>query len=223
MKGPFTEQDRERQNARRRRAWDKQASTYDKQIGWFERHVFGEENRRWACGRAKGDVLEVAIGTGLNLPFYEAEARVTGIDLSPEMLAIAEKRAADLGRRVDLREGDAHELPFADASFDSVVCTYSLCNIPDTDRAVGEMKRVLRPGGQLLLVDHIRSEAKPVFFIQKLIEFFSVRIDGDHMTRRPLDHVVAHGFEIKERDRFKLGGLVERLAAWKRSATEPSE
>jgi ubiquinone/menaquinone biosynthesis C-methylase UbiE len=203
-----------KQNARRRRAWDKQASSYDKQIGWFERHVLGD-NRGWACSRAHGDVLEVAVGTGLNLPFYSTDAPVTGIDLSPEMLAIARERAADLGREADLREGDAHELTFADESFDSVVCTYSLCNIPDTDRAVDEMKRVLKPGGNLILVDHIRSETKPVLWIQKLIELVSLRLEGDYMTRRPFEQVTAHGFEVRERDRFKWGGIVERLVAVK--------
>jgi ubiquinone/menaquinone biosynthesis C-methylase UbiE len=209
-------EEREKQNARRKRAWDKQSANYDRQIGWFERHVFGEENRAWACGRAHGEVLEVAIGTGLNLPFYPADARLTAIDLSPEMLAIARKRADDLGREVDLREGDAHELPFADGTFDSVVCTFSLCNIPDVDRAVAEMKRVLKPGGRLILVDHIRSETKPVLWIQKLIELVSVRVDGDRMTRRPFDQVTAHGFEIGEHDRFRWGGMVERLSATKR-------
>lgn len=213
MRGSLSDQDREKQNARRRRAWDKQADQYDKRIGWFERRVLGEDNRAWACRRARGDVLEVAIGTGLNLASYAPDVRLTGIDLSPEMLTIARKRAADLGRDVDLREGDAHNLPFDDESFDSVVCTYSLCNIPDIDRAVAEMHRVLKPGGSLILVDHIRSEAKPVLWIQKLIELISVRVEGDYMTRRPFDQVSAHGFEITERDRFRWGGMVERLAA----------
>jgi ubiquinone/menaquinone biosynthesis C-methylase UbiE len=215
MSRRLSEKDRERQNARRRKAWDKQAPSYDKQIGWFERHVFGEDNRTWACSRARGDVLEVAIGTGLNLPLYSPDVHLTGIDLSPAMLEIAQKRAAEIGRQADLREGDAHNLPFDGGSFDTVVCTFSLCNIPDVDRAVAEMERVLRPGGRLVLVDHIRSGSKPVFWVQKLIEFFSKRIDGDHMTRRPLDQVRDHRFEVKEHDRFRLGGIVERLAAVK--------
>jgi ubiquinone/menaquinone biosynthesis C-methylase UbiE len=217
MTASLSDHERQKQNALRRRAWDKQADGYDKRIGWFESRVLGADNRAWACGRAQGDVLEVAIGTGLNLPFYGADVRLTGIDLSPEMLAIARKRAADLGREVDLREGDAHELPFGDESFDSVVCTYSLCNIPDTERAVAEMKRVLKPGGSLILVDHIRSQSKLVLWIQKLIELISVRVEGDHMTRRPFDQVVQQGFEIGERDRFRWGGMVERLTARKRS------
>lgn len=209
--------DLEKQNARRRRAWDKQAKSYDKQIGWFERHVFGENNRAWVCSRARGDVLEVAIGTGLNLPFYDSGVRLTGIDLSPEMLDIARKRASALGREAVLEEGDAHNLAFVDESFDAIVCTFSLCNIPDVDRAVGEMERVLRPAGRLLLVDHIRSASKPVYWLQKLIELLSVRIDGDYMTRRPSHQVRAHHFEIEEQERFRLGGIVERLSARKLS------
>lgn len=206
--------DREHENARRRRAWSKQASRYDRQIGWWERKLFGEDHRAWACHRATGDVLEVAVGTGLNLPVYGPDVSLIGIDLSPEMLEIARRRAAEIGRDVDLREGDAHELAFDDASFDSVVCTYSLCNIPDTDRALAEMNRVLRDDGRLLLVDHIRSSSTPLRWLQKAIELVTVRFDGDFMTRRPSEKVERHGFRITESDRFARG-IVERLVAVK--------
>jgi ubiquinone/menaquinone biosynthesis C-methylase UbiE len=202
------------QNARRRRAWDKQATGYDKQIGWWERKLLGQDNRAWAGERANGDVLEVAIGTGLNIPFYDAGLKVTGVDLSPAMLDVARERAVDLDRDVDLLEGDAHHLAFDDESFDTLVCTLSLCNIPDLDQAVSEMRRVLRRGGRLVLVDHVRSSVKPIYWLQKGIEVVSVRIDGDHMTRRPADIVEQLDFEIIERDRFRWG-IVERLVAIK--------
>ena len=204
-----------RQTEKVRRSWAKQAPRYDRSIGFFERRVFGRGHRAWACSRATGDVLEVAIGTALNLPYYPAEARVTGIDLSPEMLEIARSRARELGREVDLREGDAHDLSFDDDSFDAVVCTYSLCNIPDPRRAVAEMKRVLRPGGKLILVDHIRSPIKPVFWIQRCIEFISIRLEGEHATRRPLEDVEANGLEVVERERLGTAAMVERLVAVK--------
>jgi SAM-dependent methyltransferase len=207
-------QDRERQNAQRMRAWRRQAPTYDRLIGWWERRFFGEDNRPWACSRAYGTVLEVAVGTGLNLPFYDAGIELVGVDLSPDMLAIARRRALEAGQAVDLREGDAHDLDFDDESFDSVVCTFSLCNIPDFDRALGEMHRVLRPGGKLILVDHVRSSAKPVLWLQKVAELVTLRLDGDHLTRRPSLSVEQHGFEITERERFARG-VVERLVAVK--------
>jgi hypothetical protein len=74
---------------------------------------------------------------------------------------------------------------------------------------------VLRPGGKLILVDHIRSAVKPVFWFQKLIEFFSMRLEGEHMTRRPLKHVEEIGFDIIERERLGPAGVVERLVALK--------
>jgi ubiquinone/menaquinone biosynthesis C-methylase UbiE len=183
-------------------------------MAFFERRVFGAGHRAWACTRARGDTLEVAVGTGLNLPLYDRGVRLTGIDLSPEMLDIARRRADETGLDPDLREADAHELPFAEATFDSVVCTYSLCNIPDPHRAVGEMKRVLRPGGRLVLVDHIRSDVRPLFWLQKTIEFFS-RSEGEYMTRRPLRQVEAHDLLVAERERLGPGGVVERLVALK--------
>ncbi|MEX2556481.1 MAG: methyltransferase domain-containing protein [Actinomycetota bacterium] len=215
MRRAPTEEDRENQNARRRRVWDKKAPGYDKEIGWFERHVLGLDNRSWACARAQGQVLEVAVGTGLNIPLYHPDVRLSAIDLSSGMLEIARQRVAALVRPVNLCQADAHELPFADEAFDSVVCTFSLCNIPDIARAVAEMYRVLKPGGRLVLVDHIRSANILVYAIQKAIEFLSVRIDGDHMTRRPLDQVRAQGFEILEDERYRLGGIIERLVARK--------
>ena len=206
--------ERAKQNARSRKAWRKNADRYDRMIGWWERRMFGEDNRPWACGRADGRVLEVAVGTGLNLPFYDAGVSLVGVDLSPEMLAIARRRADEAGRDVDLREGDAHDLDFEDASFDSVVSTFSLCNIPDVDQAVSEMHRVLRPGGRLILVDHIRSSVKPVLWVQKAAELLTVRMDGDHLTRRPSRNVVRQGFDITESERFAWG-VVERLVATK--------
>jgi ubiquinone/menaquinone biosynthesis C-methylase UbiE len=202
------------ESARRKRAWDAQAHRYDEQFSWWERRLLGEGHRAWAAERARGEVLEVAVGNGLNLPLYGPDLEVTGVDLSPAMLAIARRRAATAGRDVDLREGDAHRLPFADAAFDTVVCTYGLCTIPDDRRAVGEMHRVLRSGGRLVLVDHVRSTIPPIRWLQRGLEVLSVRIDGDRLTRRPAAIIEQLGFDVVERDRFRWG-IVERLVAVK--------
>src|SRR5918912_4285547 len=108
---------RAEENDKVRRAWAKRAGQYDKSIGFFERRVFGTGHRSWACSRATGDVLEVAVGTGLNLPHYPPSVKVTGIDLSAEMLAIARERARSIDRHVELNEADAHDLPFEDGRF----------------------------------------------------------------------------------------------------------
>ena len=203
----------ETEAARQKRVWDKSAPSYDKQIAFFEKTWFGG-GREWLGERTRGRVLEVAIGTGRNLPHYPAGAAVTGIEVSPAMLAIARQRAAGLGRDADLQEGDAERLPFADASFDTVVCALSLCTIPNPAAAIGEMNRVLVPGGRLLLLDHIGSTWPPVHAAQWLLEQITIRAAGEHFTRRQLPLVEAAGFQVIETERRKAG-TVERIYAVK--------
>ena len=117
------------------------------------------------------------------------------------MLSVARQRAARLGRDVDLREGDAQHLPFDDTSFDTVVCALSLCTIPSPVAAVGEMRRVLRPGGRLLLLDHIGSTWPPVYAAQWLLERVTIPAAGEHFTRRQMPLVKAAGFQIVEAGR----------------------
>ena len=205
------QQDRDRW----RRYWNKASVSYDKQMRFYDRLL--ADSRPWVCAQATGHTLEVAIGTGLNLPFYPAGVELTGTDLSPGMLGIAQTRARQLGRVVDLREADAQALPFPDASFDTVVCTFSLCAIPDERRAVSEMTRVLRPGGLLLLADHIAGATWPVRAIQRMIDLVTVPLQGEHYLRRPLRQVQAEGLQVERRERFKLG-IIERLAARKPAA-----
>jgi ubiquinone/menaquinone biosynthesis C-methylase UbiE len=178
-----------------------------------ERLWFGD-GRHWVCSRAHGDVLEVAIGTGRNLPFYPAGVSLTGVELSPAMLAVARRRAAGLGVTADLVEGDAQALPFPDSSFDTVVCTLSLCAIPDHQAAIGEMRRVLRPGGRLLLLDHVAGRLWLLRAMQRLAELATVRLAGEHLTRRPLPLLAAAGFRVEAVERLKAG-TVERVAAVK--------
>jgi ubiquinone/menaquinone biosynthesis C-methylase UbiE len=182
----------------------------------MERTLIGG-GREWIGERARGSVLEVAIGTGRNLPHYPPDVTVTGIDVSPAMVAIARDRAVRLGRAVELRVGDAATLPWPDGSFDTVVCVLSLCAIPDFVASIGEMHRVLRPGGRLLLLDHIGSTWPPIYAGQWLVERISIRTAGEHLTRRPLPHVLAAGFVVDETQRLKAG-TIERVAAHKPSA-----
>lgn len=195
------------------RYWDRKSATYDAEMSIWDRRLFGD-SREWACGQASGEVLEVAVGTGLNLAWYPEGVTLTGLDLSSGMLELARERARALGREVTLREGNAHELPFEGASFDTVVCTFGLCAIPDPAAAVGEMARVLRPGGRLILVDHVAGSSFLVRAAQWLVELASVPLAGEHFRRRPLKLVEALGLLVERRERFKLG-LVERLVARK--------
>ncbi|MFI9261142.1 class I SAM-dependent methyltransferase [Streptomyces sioyaensis] len=204
------------QNVRLRKLWQEYAPRYDRDAARLERMLL-DDGRAWVARQAKGEVLEVAIGSGLNLEFYPAGISLTGFDLSRPMLDLARDRAAALGLEVDLREGEAHELPFSDDSFDTVVCTLGLCSVPDERPVIAEMYRVLRPGGQLLLLDHVGSHHKLVFFWQRLLEKNMLKQCGDYQTRRPLPLVKQAGFVIEYQKRFKLG-VVERVVARKPDA-----
>jgi ubiquinone/menaquinone biosynthesis C-methylase UbiE len=192
---------------------DKQAPKYDRQISFFEGILFGD-GRAWVCSQAHGEVLELACGTARNLPFYADDVKLTAIELSPEMLAIGRTRAQELGHPADLRLGDVQSLDFADASFDTVTCTLGFCTIPDTRAAAAEAFRVLRPGGQLVMLEHVRSSAPMVRGIQRLLEPLAVRFEADHLLREPLDYLPSVGFIIDDVRRSKWG-IVERLRALK--------
>lgn len=178
-----------------------------------DRLLFGD-SREWTCSGARGDVLEVAIGTGLNLPLQPDAARITGVEWSAPMLQHTRARADELDRHVRLVQADARALPFPEESFDTVLCTFSLCAIPDEPAAIAEMHRVLRPGGLLLLADHVTSSNLPVRLLQRAVHPISTALGGEKFVHRPLPHVRAAGFDVEIQERFHLG-IVERLIARK--------
>jgi ubiquinone/menaquinone biosynthesis C-methylase UbiE len=114
---------------------------------------------------------------------------------------------------VTLCEGDAQALPFCNGTFDTVLSTYSMCTVPDERHAVLEMKRVLKPGGRLILVDHVSSSITLFYWVQRLLELAPSRGDRE-LTRRPIMHVRDAGFVIDETDRLRAG-MIERLVARK--------
>ena len=197
-----------------REYWDKFAPKYDREMSFMERILF-QGGRDWACSQAEGQILEIAVGTGRNLPHYPVGTTLTGIEFSPAMLELARARAVDVMPEADLRIGDAQRLDFSDASFDTVVCTFSLCSIPDDAAAVAEMKRVLKPAGKLILMEHVRSPVLVVRLVQRLLEVFTVRLQHDHLTREPLDRLRQEDLEVENMRRLKWG-IVERVVARKR-------
>ena len=196
-----------------REIFDASAAHYDKGMAFTEKLFFGD-GRAWACSQVRGQVLEIAIGTGRNLPFYPADVEITGIEISPAVLEIARQRAQGLGRQVKLIIGDAQALPFPDQRFDTVVCTIALCSIPDERKAVAEVWRVLRPGGRFVALEHVRSPNIVIRGLERLLEAYTVRTQADHLLREPLETVHAAGFSIEYLKRQKLG-IVERLIARK--------
>ncbi len=152
-----------------RRDYDALAPTYDRIVSVIER-ALAADGREWVCARAHGRTLELAIGTGRNIALYGPHVELTGIDLSAGMLQVAKARAATAGRNATLMVGDAQTLNFADASFDTVVVTLGLCTILDPQAALREAHRVLRTGGRIVLLEHVRSTVAALAGLQKLID-----------------------------------------------------
>lgn len=203
----------EEETARVRALYDRAASRYDAIVRIAERLLVAD-GRLWAARRAAGDVLEIAIGTGRNIPCYSPDVRLAGQDISRPMLQLARARARAARRDLGLSVGDAQRLAFPAERFDCVVGTLVLCTIPDERRALAEAWRVLRPGGRLILVEHVRSPRPLVRLLQGLLEPLAVCAAGDHLLRDPLDHLTGLGYEVEYCGRSRAG-IVERLVARK--------
>jgi ubiquinone/menaquinone biosynthesis C-methylase UbiE len=203
--------DSDKKTERQRTIWQNAAARYDRAMEPLERGVLAG-SREWIGERAHGRVLEVAVGTGRSLEFYAPDVELTGVDLSPAMLRRARRRARELELTPTFKVADAEDLPFDDATFDTVVCALGLCSIPRPEAAVAEMARVLVPGGTLLLLDHIRSSWPPVVAVQWVLERVTILTAGEHFTRRQLPVVKAAGLDVVETERLKAG-TIERIRA----------
>ena len=158
---------------------------------------------------ARGDVLEVGIGSGLNLPFYSAEVyRVYGVEPSAELQKMARKRMASQATRVEFLSQSAEEdVPLSDKSIDTVVMTWTLCSIPDPLKALRQMKRVLKPDGRLIFIEHGRAPDSGVAAWQDRLTPVWKRIGGGcHLNCKIDDLLVAAGFQITELKTYYLPG-----------------
>lgn len=157
--------------------------------------------------RARGVVAEVGFGSGLNLPYYDSAevSRLIGIDPDPAMIGIARKRLADFPMPIELIEGHAEQLPLANDSVDTAVVTYALCTIPDPAGALREIRRILKPGGRLLFIEHERS-AEPwrSRWQDRLNSVWGRIAGGCHLTRNPLQLIEDAGFVVGARQRARF-------------------
>jgi ubiquinone/menaquinone biosynthesis C-methylase UbiE len=179
-------------------------------LGLYSRHVLPhcidfvmrssqpDEDRAGAAGAAHGRVLEIGIGSGLNLPYYgRAVTAVVGVDPSPGLLAKAARRRAGLPFAVELVEASAEELPFEDGGFDSAVCTWSLCSIPRADRALAEVRRVLAPGGRLHFIEHgLAPEVHVQRWQSRLTPLWRPVAGGCHLDRQIDSLIAGAGFRL---------------------------
>jgi ubiquinone/menaquinone biosynthesis C-methylase UbiE len=154
--------------------------------------------RQQTIASARGLVLEVGVGSGVNLPLYgPAVTHVFGLDPSPELLRLASRRAADVVIPVSLLRASAEDLPVADAVFDTIVMTWTLCSIPNPMAALTEMRRVLRPGGRLIFVEHgLSPEIRTARWQRRLMPYWKRISGGCHLDRKTDDLIRAAGFQV---------------------------
>jgi ubiquinone/menaquinone biosynthesis C-methylase UbiE len=187
-------------------AYDEIADQYEKKI-WFDQHILGVARlRKKLLAKANGNVLEVACGTGQNLLLFAPNSRITAVDLSPKMLEVARENAIKQGLHVDFAVMDAEKLEFRDGTFDTVVSTLSTCTFPNPVKALQEMKRVCRPDGLILLLEHGHSSVPWLAGFQDRNEFQHYQDHaGCRWNQDPLDLVQSAGITVLKSKRAVLG------------------
>ncbi len=159
-----------------------------------------DELRKQVVPLAKGAVFELGCGGGFNQRHYDAHAITSfaGLDPNGRLLEEARKRARDKGWQADIREGKGEDIPFGDGAFDTVVCTYTLCSVDDPDRVLSELRRVLKPGGRLIFLEHGKAPDRGPAKWQRRIEPVWKHLAGNcHLTREIGGSIRAAGFEIE--------------------------
>jgi ubiquinone/menaquinone biosynthesis C-methylase UbiE len=201
-----------------RARYNRLAPIYDVVDGLSERlSTRFKRQRLWSLVPA-GQILEVGVGTGKNMPYYPANAEVTAVDLSDKMLAQARKRAASESIDVALHEMDVQDLRFKENSFDTAVATWVFCSVPDPVRGLRELGRVVRPEGRIVLLDHIRVDRPVIGRLMDLLNPLVVWATGAHINRRTVDNVRQAGLIIEREEDLTAVGAVKLIVARPRPA-----
>ncbi|MFB0537565.1 MAG: class I SAM-dependent methyltransferase [Anaerolineae bacterium] len=189
------------------------APVYDLMEAIVERLAF----RRWReklWSQVEGNrLLEVGVGTGKNILYHPKGVQVTAVDLSDKMLERAQRRAQELDSEVDLRLMDAQKLAFPDTAFDAAVATFVFCSVPDPILGLRELGRVVRPGGQIFLLEHVRVNRPVIGRLMDMFDPFVARLMGPHINRRTVENVKKAGLEIERAEELAPGGLVKLIVA----------
>jgi ubiquinone/menaquinone biosynthesis C-methylase UbiE len=174
--------------------------------------TFGRWRRR-LLARAKGKVLEVGVGTGKNFPYYPAGVDVTGLDIADKMLPHARLRADKLGFPAHLMEGDVQSLPFPEDSFNTAVATFVFCSVPDPVLGLKELGSVVKPGGEILLLEHVRIDRPIMGFIMDIMNPFFLHLIGPNINRRTVENVGKAGLRIEKIEHLGFMQMVKMIIA----------
>lgn len=187
-----------------RRRYNRNAFLYNLMEWPMERLLFAAWRDHLRDGIVGPNALEVGVGTGKNIPYYPADVSVTAIDFSPRMLSRARAAAGRLNSSVEFREMDIQQLNFPSHNFDTVFATFVFCSVPDPVQGLAELKRVCKPDGRLLLLEHMRPGNYWLGLLFDALNPLAVRMTGANINRRTLVNVEKAGWHIQTARRLSL-------------------
>ena len=171
--------------------------------------------RKETLGNLNGNILEIGVGTGKNLLFYGPKTNITGVDISPKMLNKARQRAGKLNKKINLLEMDAQDLKFKDNSFDYVIGTFILCSIPEPIKALKEIKRVVKPTGKIIFIEHVLSKNKFIAFLEWLHNPITVWLLGLNVNRDTRKNILESGIHITRDENLAFFDVFRRFTGVK--------
>lgn len=180
-----------------KRRYNRLARFYDLMEAPLERLRFRVWRSRFREGISGPKALEVGVGTGKNMGYYPQGVTVTAIDNSWSMLQRATRRAVISHARIDLLAGDAQRLPFSDEAFDTVFAAFVFCSVPDPVQGLRELRRVVKPGGRLLLLEHMQPGNRLLAAVFNAVNPLTVRLTGANVNRRTMDNIQLAGWSIE--------------------------
>ena len=188
--------------------WDRANRAYDFFAAVDDRRLGGEKQRLLA--KAQGKTLHVAAGTGNDFKFLPPGADIVSIDISPKMLERAKLKAADYEGSIELREADVCALDYPEATFDTVVTVFTFCSVPKPIAGLRELYRVLKPGGQILILEHVRSAAiSPLGVMMDLMTQLTRKF-GPELNRDTVGNVQKAGFRLRRVESTSMSSRISR-------------
>jgi len=200
-----------------RKRYDRRAPLYDLMEGFAEMLGLGKWRKEQWGKVAAGSILEVGVGTGKNFPYYPPDTEITAIDFSEKMLSRARDKACKQGIKVRLLPMDVQKLDFVDNTFDNVVATFVFCSVPDPLKGLAEVKRVCKPGGKVILLEHVLSANRPMAGLMNRANPVVAKIMGANINRRTVENVTRSGLVV-ERVTDLGAGIVKLIEARKANA-----